>query len=92
MISADKRQDKLQDKLSGHELSRRTLLTGGLAAGFVLAFHLPLRKLLAGYLDPGPLARGPVALGAQERLPDRGLVQVLPVRSSDPLQPGDLLH
>src|SRR5580704_16655929 len=27
------------------EVSRRTILTGGLACGFLLAFHLPLRAL-----------------------------------------------
>src|SRR5205823_5262342 len=43
-------------------------------------------------LDECPLARGPVALGAQECLPGRGLVQVLPGWGGDPLQPGDLLR
>jgi isoquinoline 1-oxidoreductase subunit beta len=37
-------QKAIAQKVSG-EVSRRALLTGGLAGGFLLAFHLPLRAL-----------------------------------------------
>jgi hypothetical protein len=42
MIFAEK--TILAEKISG-DVSRRTLLTAGLADGFLLAFHLPLRAL-----------------------------------------------
>ena len=42
MILAEK--TILAEKISG-DVSRRTLLTAGLAGGFLLAFHLPLRAL-----------------------------------------------
>src|SRR5258707_3755202 len=37
-------QEAIAQKVSG-EVSRRALLTSGLAGGFLLAFHLPLRAL-----------------------------------------------
>ena len=43
------------NKLSGGPL-RRHLLTGGLAGGFLLAFHLPVRAAN----EPVPMAYAPV--------------------------------
>src|SRR3984893_7859394 len=39
-------------------VSRRTLLTGGLAGGFLLAFHLPLRALAANQPVQAPDSTG----------------------------------
>src|ERR1700738_5281384 len=37
--------DKISAKKTSDPVSRRALLTGGLAGGFLLAFHLPVRAL-----------------------------------------------
>src|SRR3984893_9098078 len=50
-------------------VSRRTLLTGGLAGGFLLAFHLPLRALAPNAPGQPPDAtEGKVAPNAFIRL------------------------
>src|SRR3954447_8518145 len=73
MISANKRQDKL----SGHELSRRALLTGGLAAGFVLAFHLPLRAAVNEPVQPADATDGKFAPNAFIRIDETGKVTLV---------------
>jgi len=73
MISANKRQDKL----SGHELSRRSLLTGGLAAGFVLAFHLPLRAAVNEPVQPADVTDGRFAPNAFIRIDETGKVTLV---------------
>ena len=63
MISATKRHD---------ELSRRSLLTGGLAAGFVLAFHLPLRAAINEPVQPLDVTDGKFAPNAFIRIDETG--------------------
>jgi len=63
--------------------SRRTLLTGGLAGGFVLAFHLPasaaeLAANLAANVEQGaPPAGGPFAPNAFLRIDRAGKVTLI---------------
>src|SRR6478735_8959838 len=59
MIPANKRHD---------ELSRRSLLTGGLAGGFLLAFHLPLRAAVNEPVQPPDVTSGKFAPNAFIRI------------------------
>ena len=68
MISATKRHD---------ELSRRSLLTGGLAAGFVLAFHLPLRAAINEPVQPLDVTDGKFAPNAFIRIDETGKVTLV---------------
>ena len=68
MISANKRHD---------ELSRRSLLTGGLAAGFVLAFHLPLRAAVNEPVQPADVTDGKFAPNAFIRIDETGRVTLV---------------
>jgi isoquinoline 1-oxidoreductase beta subunit len=68
MISANKRHD---------ELSRRSLLTGGLAAGFVLAFHLPLRAAVNEPVQPPDATDGKFAPNAFIRIDETGKVTLV---------------
>src|SRR6185312_1183165 len=63
MISANKRHD---------DLSRRSLLTGGLAAGFTLAFHLPLRAAVNEPVQPRDITEGKFAPNAFIRIDEAG--------------------
>ena len=54
------------------ELSRRTLLTGGLAAGFLLAFHLPLRAAVNEPVQPPDATDGKFAPNAFIRIDETG--------------------
>lgn len=53
-------------------VSRRTLLTGGLAAGFVLAFHLPLRAAVNEPEQPKDATDGKFAPNAFIRIDETG--------------------
>src|SRR5262245_38121001 len=53
---------------SSIDLSRRSLLTGGLAAGFVLAFHLPLRAAVNEPVQPADTTDGKFAPNAFIRI------------------------
>src|SRR6185503_20793724 len=68
MISANKRHD---------ELSRRSLLTGGLAAGFTLAFHLPLRAAVNEPVQPPDVTEGKFAPNAFIRIDETGKVTLV---------------
>src|SRR5437879_4116568 len=68
MISANKRHD---------ELSRRALLTGGLATGFVLAFHLPLRAAVNQPVQPPDATDGKFAPNAFIRIDETGKVTLV---------------
>src|SRR6266700_1902284 len=68
MMSANKRHD---------ELSRRALLTGGLAAGFVLAFHLPLRAAINEPVQPLDATDGKFAPNAFIRIDQTGKVTLV---------------
>jgi isoquinoline 1-oxidoreductase subunit beta len=67
-IAAAKRND---------ELSRRSLLTGGLAAGFVLAFHLPLRAAVNEPVQPADVTEGKFAPNAFIRIDESGRVALV---------------
>jgi len=68
MMSANKRHD---------ELSRRALLTGGLAAGFTLAFHLPLRAAVNEPVQPLDATDGKFAPNAFIRIDQTGKVTLV---------------
>ena len=68
MIPANKRHD---------ELSRRSLLTGGLAVGFVLAFHLPLRAAVNEPVQPADVTDGRFAPNAFIRIDETGKVTLV---------------
>src|SRR4029077_12631794 len=54
-------------------VSRRTLLTGGLAGGFLLAFHLPVRALPVNEpVQPADVTDGKFAPNAFIRIDDAG--------------------
>src|SRR6201991_4959430 len=53
------------------EVSRRTLLTGGLAGGFLLAFHLPVRAVNEP-IQPPDVTEGRVAPNAFIRIEESG--------------------
>lgn len=55
-----------------HSVSRRTLLTGGLATGFVLAFHLPLRAAVNEPVQPRDITEGKFAPNAFIRIDEAG--------------------
>lgn len=58
--------------------SRRTLLTGGLAGGFLLAFHLPQAKAAAANVMEGaPPSAGPFAPNAFLRIDKAGKVTLI---------------
>src|SRR6266478_6018000 len=67
-MSGNKRHD---------ELSRRSLLTGGLAAGFVLAFHLPLRAAVNEPVQPSDVIDGKFAPNAFIRIDETGKVTLV---------------
>jgi isoquinoline 1-oxidoreductase beta subunit len=67
-IAAAKRND---------ELSRRSLLTGGLAAGFVLAFHLPLRAAVNEPVQPADVTEGKFAPNAFIRIDESGRIALV---------------
>jgi isoquinoline 1-oxidoreductase subunit beta len=55
------------------EVSRRTILTGGLAGGFLLAFHLPLRALTPNEpVQPPDVTAGKFAPNAFIRIDEAG--------------------
>ena len=70
MILAEK--TILAEKISG-DVSRRTLLTAGLAGGFLLAFHLPLRALAPNEpVQPPDATEGKFAPNAFIRIDQAG--------------------
>ncbi|MET4624260.1 isoquinoline 1-oxidoreductase beta subunit [Bradyrhizobium sp. I1.8.5] len=70
MILAEK--TSLAEKFSGH-VSRRTLVTAGLAGGFLLAFHLPLRALAPNEpVQPPDATEGKFAPNAFIRIDQAG--------------------
>ncbi|WFU23928.1 xanthine dehydrogenase family protein molybdopterin-binding subunit [Bradyrhizobium sp. CB1717] len=58
--------------IAHNNLSRRTLLTGGLATGFVLAFHLPLRAAVNEPVQPRDTTEGRFAPNAFIRIDETG--------------------
>jgi isoquinoline 1-oxidoreductase subunit beta len=61
------------DHMMSDTVSRRTLLTGGLAGGFLLAFHLPLRALTPNEpLQPADATDGKFAPNAFIRIDEAG--------------------
>ena len=54
------------------DISRRTLLTGGLASGFLLAFHLPLRAAVNEPVQPPDVTDGKFAPNAFIRIDPTG--------------------
>src|ERR1700710_2884816 len=63
----------LVTKRSCEAVSRRTLLTGGLASGFLLAFHLPARALPVNEpVHPPDQTTGRFAPNAFIRIDDTG--------------------
>jgi isoquinoline 1-oxidoreductase beta subunit len=64
--------EAIAQTISG-EVSRRTLLTGGLASGFLLAFHLPVRALAVNEpVQPPDVTDGKFAPNAFIRIDDAG--------------------
>ncbi|MBR1128631.1 xanthine dehydrogenase family protein molybdopterin-binding subunit [Bradyrhizobium iriomotense] len=55
-----------------NNLSRRSLLTGGLATGFLLAFHLPLRAAVNEPVQPRDTTEGKFAPNAFIRIDETG--------------------
>ncbi|PPQ15132.1 aldehyde dehydrogenase [Bradyrhizobium sp. AC87j1] len=55
-----------------HSVSRRALLTGGLATGFLLAFHLPLRAAVNEPVQPPDTTEGKFAPNAFIRIDETG--------------------
>ncbi|MDA9530776.1 xanthine dehydrogenase family protein molybdopterin-binding subunit [Bradyrhizobium sp. CCBAU 25338] len=55
-----------------HSVSRRALLTGGLATGFLLAFHLPLRAAVNEPVQPRDTTEGRFAPNAFIRIDETG--------------------
>ncbi|SCB24516.1 isoquinoline 1-oxidoreductase, beta subunit [Bradyrhizobium shewense] len=55
-----------------HSVSRRALLTGGLATGFLLAFHLPLRAAVNEPVQPRDATEGKFAPNAFIRIDETG--------------------
>lgn len=55
-----------------NNLSRRALLTGGLAGGFLLAFHLPLRAAVNEPVQPRDTTEGKFAPNAFIRIDETG--------------------
>ncbi|WP_027577535.1 molybdopterin cofactor-binding domain-containing protein [Bradyrhizobium sp. WSM1743] len=55
-----------------HSVSRRALLTGGLATGFVLAFHLPLRAAVNEPVQPRDTTEGKFAPNTFIRIDETG--------------------
>ncbi|GMO11760.1 xanthine dehydrogenase family protein molybdopterin-binding subunit [Bradyrhizobium sp. TM233] len=55
-----------------HSVSRRALLTGGLATGFLLAFHLPLRAAVNEPVQPKDVTDGKFAPNAFIRIDETG--------------------
>lgn len=55
-----------------NNLSRRALLTGGLACGFLLAFHLPLRAAVNEPVQPRDTTEGKFAPNAFIRIDETG--------------------
>lgn len=55
-----------------HSVSRRALLTGGLATGFLLAFHLPLRAAVNEPVQPPDTTEGRFAPNAFIRIDETG--------------------
>ncbi|UWU78515.1 xanthine dehydrogenase family protein molybdopterin-binding subunit [Bradyrhizobium huanghuaihaiense] len=55
-----------------NNLTRRALLTGGLATGFVLAFHLPLRAAVNEPVQPRDTTKGKFAPNAFIRIDETG--------------------
>ncbi|MDA9425221.1 MULTISPECIES: xanthine dehydrogenase family protein molybdopterin-binding subunit [Bradyrhizobium] len=55
-----------------HSVSRRALLTGGLATGFLLAFHLPLRAAVNEPVQPRDTTDGRFAPNAFIRIDEAG--------------------
>ena len=55
-----------------HSVSRRAVLTGGLATGFLLAFHLPLRAAVNEPVQPRDTTEGRFAPNAFIRIDETG--------------------
>ncbi|GLR99965.1 isoquinoline 1-oxidoreductase beta subunit [Bradyrhizobium liaoningense] len=55
-----------------HSVSRRAVLTGGLATGFLLAFHLPLRAAVNEPVQPPDTTEGRFAPNAFIRIDETG--------------------
>ncbi|MDX6595801.1 MAG: isoquinoline 1-oxidoreductase subunit beta, partial [Solirubrobacterales bacterium] len=53
-------------------VSRRSLLTGGLAGGFLLAFHLPVRAAVNEPVQPPDVTSGKFAPNAFIRIDEAG--------------------
>src|SRR5262245_19620690 len=64
--------EKLRQQDSAGGVSRRALLTGGLAAGFLLAFHLPLRAAVNEPEQPKDATDGQFAPNAFIRIDEAG--------------------
>jgi isoquinoline 1-oxidoreductase beta subunit len=62
---------------NNHDLSRRALLTGGLAAGFVLAFHLPLRAAVNEPVQSPDVTDGKFAPNAFIRIDETGRITLV---------------
>ena len=58
-------------------VSRRSLLTGGLAGGFLLAFHLPLRAAVNEPVQPPDVTEGKFAPNAFIRIDETGKVTLV---------------
>lgn len=59
------------------DVSRRAVLTGGLATGFLLAFHLPLRAAVNELEQPKDTTDGKFAPNAFIRVEDTGRTVLL---------------
>ncbi len=58
--------------MNAQDISRRSLLTGGVAAGFLLAFHLPLRAAVNEPVQPPDETAGKFAPNAFIRIDETG--------------------
>jgi len=69
--------EKVPATKTNFDLSRRSLLTGGLAAGFTLAFHLPLRAAVNEPVQPPDVTDGKFAPNAFIRIDEAGKVTLV---------------
>jgi isoquinoline 1-oxidoreductase beta subunit len=64
--------EKIATKKTSDSVSRRALLGGGLAGGFLLAFHLPLRAAANEPVQPPDVTDGKFAPNAFIRIDAEG--------------------
>src|SRR5271154_997630 len=70
--ASHKRRHAMTTMTSTMPLSRRTLVTGSLASGFSLAFHLPLRAAVNEPVQPPDVTEGKFAPNALIRIDEAG--------------------